>query len=183
METNESIEQVLDNLDKNIVYKTKNSVGWGFLFLIPGMAALVVYSSFEWEPSNVFAHILFVTGSTLGVIGIIKCFFRKNSYVSAESKAKLSSFNIYFSGNEREKLIRLLQTNQLSEIKTLQPSIVDGLKLRVLATKDGQICYSQVIGFVMNEYVNITTAQKHTMADYQILTEIVRIRKKNQGWI
>ena len=86
-------------------------------------------------------------------------------------------FSLYFNLSEREKLIRLLETGNLSEMKTLQPSIVDGLKLRVLATKDGQICYSQVIAFVMNEYVNVTAVQKHTMADYQILTEIVSSRK------
>ena len=177
METNESIEQVFDNLDKNIVFKTKNSLLWGFLFLIPGIAALVAYSTFEWEPNNAFAHILFVAGSIFLVIGILKCFFRKSKYVSASNNKEIVSFSLYFNLSEREKLIRLLETGNLSELKTLQPSIVDGLKLRVLATKDGQICYSQVIAFVMNEYVNVTAVQKHTMADYQILTEIVRSRK------
>jgi hypothetical protein len=177
METNESIEQVLDNLDKNIVYKTKNSLMWGFLFMIPGIVSLVVYSSIEWEPTNVLAHILFVTGSILSVIGILKCFFRKSNYVSAENNKKVIPFYIYFNGSERDRLIRLLETGNLSELKALQSSIVDGMKIRVMATKDGQICYSQVVAFVQNEFVNVTAVRKHSSADYQILSALALSRK------
>jgi len=177
METNESIEQVFDNLDKNRVYKTKNSLVWGFLFMIPGIASLVVYSSIEWEPTNVFAHILFVAGAILSVVGIIKCFFRKSKYVSAENNKKIISFYIYFNANERANLIRILDTGNLSELKDLQSSIVDGMKIRVMATKDGQICYSQVVAFVQNEYVNVTAPVKHSSSDYQILSELARSRK------
>jgi hypothetical protein len=177
METNESIEQVFDNLDKNIVNKSKRPIWWGFLYLIPGIVSLGVYSYFDWESNNVFPHILFILGTVFLIIAIIKFFFRKSQYISAESKTKIQPVTIYFNVSEQNKLIRLLETGNLSELKTLRPSIVDGLKLRVMATKDGQICYSQVIAFVMNEYVNVTAVQKHTMADYQILTEIVRSRK------
>ncbi|MDD4968910.1 MAG: hypothetical protein PHT07_05735 [Paludibacter sp.] len=177
METNKSIEQVLDNLDKNIVNQTKGPIWLGFLYLIPGIVSLVVYSYFDWESTNVFPHVLFILGTVFLIIALIKFFFRKSRYVSAESNAKIQPFSIYFNVSEQTKLIRLLESGNLTELKTLKPSIVDGLKLRVLATKDGQICYSQVIAFVMNEYANVSAVQKHTTADYQILTEVVRSRK------
>ena len=172
MEKNNSIEQVLDNLDKNIVYKTKNSAWLGFLYMIPGIASMVIYSSFEWDPNNFFAQILFITGAVFLIIGILKCFLRKSKYVSADSHAKIHTFMIYFKRSEKDKLIRLLETGNLSELPTLQSSIVDGLKLRVMATKDGRICYSQVVAFDINEYVNATEVVKNSMSDYHILTEI-----------
>jgi hypothetical protein len=177
METNESIEQVLDNLDKNIVNKSKSPIWLGFLYLVPGIASLVIYSYFEWESNNVFPHILFILGTVFLIVALIKFFFRKSIYVSTESKSKILHVTIYFNVNEQDKLIRLLETGNLSDLKTLQSSIVDGLKLRVLANRDGLICYSQVVAFVMNEYVNVTAVRKHSSADYQILAALALSRK------
>ena len=177
MEENKSIEQVLENLDKSIVYKTKTSVLWSLLFIIFGIASLISYSSFEWEPNNQYAHMLFVMGSVLLVVGILKFFFRKSWYVSAKTHQKMKCFNLYFNANERAKLVQLLESGNLSEIKQLNSSIVDGLKLRVMATTDGQICFSQVVAFIMNEYVMITPVQKHSIVEYQIFKEIQVSRK------
>ncbi len=177
MDKNKSIEQVLESLDNKIVYKTKNPVWFGFLFTIPGIASLVIYSSFEWEINSIFAHFLFITGLIFIIIGIIKCFYRKNKYVSVENNSEIRPFTIYFHVSERAKLINLLETGNLAELKALRPSIVDGLKLSVLASKDGLVCYSQVIAYQTNEYVNITGVIKHTSIEYQILNEIIRSRK------
>jgi len=177
MENNESIEQVLENLDKNIVYKTKDSILWSIVLMLSGIMSLIIYSANEWESNNLFAHILFVAGSVCLIVGIIKFFFRKTWYISAEEHQKIKSFSMYFNVNERDQLVRCIQTGSLSEINQLKPSIVDGLKLQVMGTKDGLICYSQVVAFISNEYVHLTSPVKHTAEDYSIFTEIVRSRK------
>lgn len=177
MEKNESIEQVLDNLDKKIVYKTKDSMLLGFLLSLAGIASYVIYSSFEWESDNVFAHILFVLGSILIILGMIKIFFRKGRYISADTHKKIRSFELYFNMKEQDKLIRLMDSGNLAEIRNLNPSNVSGLKLRILATSDGRLCFSQVVAFSTNEYINVTATRKHSPAEYQILSEIIVSRK------
>lgn len=149
----------------------------GFLLSFAGIVSFIVYSSFEWETNNLYAHILFVVGSAFLVFGILKIFFRKSRYVLAENRKKIQSFEIYFNMTEKDKLVRLLESGKLEEIKQLNPSIVAGLKLRVMATSDGRICFSQVIAFIMNEYINVTPVLKHSMAEYQILSEIILSRK------
>ena len=177
MEENKSIEQVLENLDKNIVYKTKDSMLLGFLLSIAGIASFIIYSSFEWESNNVFAHILFVLGSILLVLGMIKIFFRKSRYVQAENNKKIRSLELYFNMKEEGKLLRLLESGNMAEIKNLNPSSVSGLKLRIMATPDGRLCFSQVVAFSTNEYINVTAAMKHSLPEYQILSEIIASRK------
>ena len=177
MEKIESIEQVLESLDKNIVYKKKDSVLWGVMLMISGIVAMIVYSVLEWESTSLFAHILFIAGSVCLLVGVVKYFFRKSRYISAENHMKIKPSELYFHVNERDRLVRLLESDKLSEIKQVKPSIVDGLKLRFMATTDGQICYSQVVAYSSNEYVNVTAARRHTPEEYQILADIVKSRK------
>jgi len=178
METNESIEQVFDNLDKNIVYKTKNSVFIGILLVLVGIASLIFYATNEFGSENITSQFVFVMGMILFVLGIVKFFNRKSYYVSAESHKKIQSDQLYFNLTEREKLVRFLQSKNYSELSQLAPSITDSLKLRVMATKDGQICFVQAIAFISYEYVFVTPPQKLSAPEYQILEELIKSRKK-----
>ena len=177
MENNESIEQVLENLDKNIVYKTKDSILWSVMLMLTGILSLIIYSATEWESNNVFAQFIFVAGSVCLTVGILRFFFRKSWYILAENRQKIKTLSMYFHVNERDQLVRYLESGSYSEIKELKPSVVDGLKLQVMGTKDGRICYSQVVAFISNEFVYVTTPAKHTAEEYLILNEIVHSRK------
>ena len=177
MEKNETIEQVIDNLDKNIVYKTKNSVLTGILLVVAGIASLISYSVFEWGAKDVASQFLFILGFICLITGILKIFIRKSYYVSAQNQMKIKLSEIYFHTKEHDNLIKLVETGNYSGLKQLKAAIVDGLKLRVMATKDGQICFTQAIAYVGNEYVSITPAQKLTVQEYQILTELMRSGK------
>ena len=177
METNESIEQVFDNLDKNIIYKTKNSVLTGILLMLVGIASLIIYTMHEFGTENISSQFIFVMGIIFIVLGIVKFFNRKSYYVSAESHKKIQSSQIYFNLIEREKLVRVLQSKNYSELNQLAPSITDSLKLRVMATKDGQICFVQAIAFISYEYVHVTSPQKLSVPEYQILEELIKSRK------
>jgi len=177
MDKNESIEQVFDNLDKNIVYKTKNSVLIGILLILTGIASLIFYATNEFGAENISSQFLFVLGMIFFVLGLIKFFIRKSYYVSAENHKKIQSFQIYFNLTESEKLVRILESKNYAELKQLTPSITDSLKLRVLATKDGQICFVQAIAFISYEYVHVTPPQKLSVSEYQILEELTKSRK------
>jgi len=177
MENNETIEQVFDNLDKNIIYKTKNSVLTGILLILMGIASLIIYSTNKFGSENISSQILFVLGMVFFVLGLIKFFVRKSYYVSSDNHKKIRSYEIYFNLTEREKLVRILENKNYSELKQLTPSVIDGLKLRVLATKDGQICFVQAIAFISYEYVLISPVQKLQLTDYQIIVELIQSGK------
>jgi len=60
MENNESIDQVIENLDNTIVSKTKNSVLAGSVLIMAGVAALIAYGTCEWGLNNLFSQFLFI---------------------------------------------------------------------------------------------------------------------------
>jgi len=177
MEKNESIDQVFDNLDKNIVYKTKNSVLTGIVLILVGIASLIIYSTNEFGSENVASQFIFVLGMIFFVLGIVKFFNRKSYYVAAENHKKILPYELYFNLTEREKLVRILESKNYSELKQLIPSVIDGLKLRVMTTKDGQICFVQAIAFISYEYVHVTPAQKLSVAEYLLLDKLIKSRK------
>jgi hypothetical protein len=177
MNQNESIEHVLENMDKSIVCKTKGSGITAILLIVTSVFLLAVYASFEWNPTDSLPHSMFILGSILGICGIMLFFFRKSFFVSVENQQKIKMSEAYFQMTEQGKLVGLVEAGKLTEMIHLKPSISDGLKIRVMATKDGQLCLSQVIAYVNNEYANLTEVRKHTVAEADFLAEYLRKNK------
>jgi len=177
MEQIKSIEHILDNMDKNIVYKAKKSPLRIFLLFIAGIAFFVVNSVFEWKTNSIFPPLLIVLGSSSVLTGIFQLAFRKGHYVFAENNQRLKSSEICFQVNERDKLVRLIESGNLNGIKELKTSVSDGLKLRLMATRDGKMGLSQVIAYSSNEYLNITTVQSHSFADTCFMMELFQKNK------
>ena len=174
METNESIEHVLDNMEPKIVYKKKSSVVKSLLLIAIGVVSFGIYTSFEWQPTDTFPHLLFIAGFASITVGIFMFFLRKSHYFSAEDNQQLKATEHNFDVNEQTKLIRAIESGAVNEIKQLKSAIGAGLRLRVLATNDGQICLSQVIAYSSNEYVNATSAKIHSLSEAQQLNGLFR---------
>ena len=172
MEKNESIEHVLDNMEPKIAYKKKSSALKSLLLIAIGILSFAVYTSFEWQPNDAFPHFLFIVGFSSIVVGILLLCFRKSHYVSVENNQRLKATELYFDVNEQGKLIRALESGALGEIKHLKSAIGAGLRLRVLATPDGQVCLSQVIAYSSNEHVNVTSPGIHSLSEAQLLKDI-----------
>jgi hypothetical protein len=174
MEKNESIEHVLDNMEPKIVYKKKSSGIISLLLIAIGAVSFFIYTSFEWQRNDVFPHFLFITGLASNIIGILLFCLRSSNYVSVESNQRLKAAELYFNPKEQNKLVAFIESGSLAEIKNLKSSVSAGLRLRVLATKDGQICLSQVIAYSSNEYVNITSPKTHSLAEAQQLRVVLQ---------
>ena len=177
MENNESIDQVIENLDNTIVSKTKNSVLVGSVLIIAGVISLIAYGTHEWGINNLFSQFLFVFGLVGLFVGILKFFFRSSYYVYTDNKMKIQSFELYFKITEHDKLVRLLERGDITGLKQLNLSTTDGLKLRFKATNDGQFCYSQAIAFITSEHINITPVYKNSPAEFHIFKEILQAGK------
>ena len=177
MEQNKSIEHVLEDMDKSIIYKAKKSPLRIFLLFLGGIVFFVINAAVVWEANSMVSPLLIVLGSTTIIAGIILLAFQKDHYVFAESHQRLNNSEMYFHVNERDKLVRLIESGNLKGIKDLKLSVSDGLKLRVMVTKDGQICLSQVIAYSSNEYVNTTPVQSHSLEDARFIQALFQQNK------
>lgn len=171
MEQYPSIDHVLENMDKKVIYQKKNSIVTGLSLIIAGVAVLALSFSPIFSSTGFMPHLLLIVGVSLVVVGIVLAAFRKKHFYSPEH-GKLLVKEISFDNSERDKLIRLLAKSEIEEIKQLKKSVNNSVILKLLISKDGQICFSQVKQFVNFSYENISETKLHTSQETLILKSV-----------
>lgn len=159
-------------MDNNIVYKTKSSYVLAILLIIAGIGFFSLNSFFQWSSNSIYPALFIMLGSTSFVIGIVRFFMRKTYFISAENHQKLKPREIYFHVNESNKLLRLVNSGNYEEINLLKRSVSSGLKLRIMSTKDGRICFSQIISYMQLEHAKVNEPVQHSVEEAQILSSI-----------
>lgn len=172
MENFNTIEQVLDTKYANSIHKAKNSLLPGTTLLIIGTIMIVLPSMVELSAISFLPSLLLMLGIITGLTGIAMMAFRKTYYVSASNKQKLKSFDINFDVAEKEKLIQMVNTGKISNIHSLKRSESNGLRLKVMATADLSLCFSQVIAYVPFDDVPHSEAVQHSLQEANYLKEL-----------
>lgn len=177
MDKHISIEQFLENNEKNIISRSKNSPLKAILLILSGIIILVLNSQLHFESQSFFiSPLLFLVAGCLIIWGILEGVFRKNYFVLTENKQKLKTFEYYFDNKDRDKLISILTSKNFSELKLLKPATHDGLKIKLLKTDDARICFSQVIAYVPYEFVNATPVYELVNNEAQLLIGSLQLK-------
>ena len=166
-----SIEQVFDNTDT--IYTKKASHALSIILIFVGFASLFLSSQVS-EANSILNPLLIVTGIALLAWGVITIPFRKTHYRSKNNNQKISFNELFFDIKERDKLIRVIKEGNTKELKNIQRSANDALKLRVALTPDGSICYCQVLTYVPFEFVNASEAIQLAPQQAQVVSELVK---------
>lgn len=162
MENIESIEQVLDKMDVATIKKQIKSPVESILIIIAGFAFFQINYFFNFDSGSVFPPMFLILAFGLFIWGILSLLFRKKYYFNSQTKQKLKTLEVLVDAKERDKLVEIMNSRNYNELKNLKISNQDSLKLRYMTTKDGSLCFSQVIAYVPYEFVRITTVQMHT---------------------
>ncbi len=173
MENYKTIEQVLENLDKSIVIKTKSSIVPGIIILATGIFLTILPNIISLSTNSIIPSFVFITGIITTIIGIFKTFFRKKYFVAAATKQRLSSYDLNFEASEKENLIRLCNNGKIGNIHTLKRATSNGLRLHFMSTEDMSICFSQVIGYVPFDDVAFTEPVRHTLHEAEYLKKLL----------
>lgn len=172
MEKIDSIENVLLNMDTKIVYQAKSSLLPAILFFAISIVVFTVNAVFEWQPTSIYPHLFLMMGSICFIIGIVKAFFRKTFFASTANHQKLINHELYFDVSEQDKLVRLINSKNIADIKTLKGAANSGLKFRFMATKDAKLCFSQVLSYVPFEFQGVNNVIQHSQAEAQMLIDL-----------
>lgn len=169
MEKSASIEQILDNTNNSIIIKSKKSIVPGLVMSALGICTLIINSQIDTDPGSILPPLFLVTGITLFIWGIVSLFHRKPVYKSASDGKRISFYEIAFDRQEQKELLRLLAARDIKAVSRLKRSDSGGLKLRIAATPEGSICYTQAIAYIPHEYRNISEVYKHTPEEAKII--------------
>jgi len=173
MENYISIEQVLENLDKSVVCKTKSSLLPGIILLVAGIILIILPNVVSLSSNSVIPSFIFISGMIITILGIFKTFFRKNFFVATSNNQKLKSFDLNFEAAERENLIRMCTNSKITNIHSLKRATSNGLRLHFMCTDDLSICFSQVIGYVPFDDVAFTEPIRNTLNEAEYLKKLL----------
>lgn len=172
-----SIEQVLDNMDNNVVYKAKPSIVLSIVLIILGILFIVLNGKVTDAANSIISPLFITIGIVLLAWGVASIFFRKTKYKLAKNKQTVSFSELLFDVKERDKLIRVLNEGNVRELSKMKTSVNDALKLRVASTPDGSLCYTQVVTYIPFEFVNASEAHKHSQEEAKVILEMLKNKK------
>lgn len=176
MEKTASIEQVLDNTDKTIIVKKGKSVIPGIILILAGICLIIIMTQAEVPSRDLILPLLMVAGAGLVIWGIVAIFCSKPTYRSAGDGKRLYISEAAFDVKEQKELLRILAEEDFHNLDDLTRSYVNGLKLRVAATKDGSLCYTQATSYIPHEYVNICEVRSHGPEEAKLILAVVKKR-------
>jgi hypothetical protein len=176
MENSLSIEQIFDSIDNDEVYKSRPSIVLSILLIASGIL-LIAVNGIVSTTGDTASILIILAGVGLLIWGITYAFFKKTSYKLSRTKENIIFQELYFDAKERDRLIGIINSGSIGELEKLKPAGIDALKLRVAATQDGSICYSQVVSYVPYEFVNANEAYRHSSEESQIIMNLLKKRK------
>lgn len=161
MEKNSSIEQVFETTEKDIIHKKQNSALKGIVLLVLGFLIMFINSKLTiTQGVSIVEPILIMVGIVFIIWGALITFIRKTYYVHGETGLKFLFSEVFFDNKDHDKLVKIVESENLQDIATVKRSTQDGVKLRVATTHDKSICYIQVLTFIPYEYALTTKAIK-----------------------
>lgn len=161
MEKNSSIEQVFETIEQANILKKQNSVLKGIILLVLGFLIMFINSKLTiTQGISIVEPILIMVGIVFIIWGALITFIRKTYYIHGETGHKFRFSEIFFDNKDHDKLVRIVESDNLQDIVNVKRSTQDGVKLRVATTHDKSICYIQVMTFIPYEYALTTRAIK-----------------------
>lgn len=177
MENKISIEQVLDNNENNLVYKSKPSVLVSILLIVAGILLIAINKIVATSPGSMLPSLFIVAGIILLIWGIIYIFFTKSKYKLTQNKKVIKFSEVLFDIKERDRLINSINEGNMQELEKLKTARIDTLKLRIAATEDGSFCYTQVATYVPYEFININDVHKHSLEEAKGILNLLKNNK------
>ncbi len=161
MEKNSSIEQVFETAEKGNINKKQNSVLKGIILLVLGFLIMFINSKLTiTQGVSIIEPILIMVGIVFIIWGALITFIRKIYYVDSVTGQKYHFTEVFFDNKDHDKLVRIVESEDLQDIVSVKRSTQDGVKLRVASTHDKSTCYIQVLTFIPYEYALTTRAIK-----------------------
>lgn len=152
METNNTIEQTLDNLMPEKVTKKKKPIFIPIIYIAIGVIFFIINSFIDYQSGEIIYPLNLTLGSSFILIGIVAFFSRKLHYYDIETGKILKRKEFYFDLKEQFNLVKSIEDKNINEIAKLNRSAIQGLKLETYSTDDGTWCFAQVFKYDLNTF-------------------------------
>lgn len=167
----QSIEEYLLSKDHSEIAQKRAPLWVGLAYILVGLVVIVLNAMAEYDSTSFVPHLLLVLSLAVVIFGLIKTFYRP-AYFVANGKGKLSLKEVYFDVNDKERLVRYVETGNMAAIQHLKTTVNSGVKLKILAPKSEEICFVQVMQFVNFTYETMTEVKEFSAAESRFFCEL-----------
>jgi len=164
----DSINKVLSDNYKSIIYQKKSSIFDGLIYVAISILFFFVSRISAINSSEFWPYLLIIISLGLMIAGSLKILMRKNEFYSTEH-GKLIQKSIGFDILDKDKLVSFLEKGQIEQIRKLQRSVAESLVLKVLISGNCKICFTQVEHFQNLEYQPVSQVFQHKYEEALLL--------------
>ena len=177
METIKSIEETFDNMSNDVIFKSKPSIVLGIILMVSGVLCILLNSIVANATLPTASPMLIALGCFLLIAGLYYAFFNKAKYKCSQTKQTVFFQELLFDTKDRERLLSIIADKNVQELEKLKQVAIDSLKLRIAATSDGSVCYSQAVTYVPYEFININAVCKHSQEEANTILNLLKKKK------
>lgn len=171
MQKNQTIEQLLDQVESNSVQKIRKTPIQGIIIILIAITLIVLNETVSLSMDGMIPPFIIMAAFGLITWGVLSLFIRDTKFVDKSTHQKVSFHDVFFDHRDHDKLVSIIESGKFDEISTVKKSVQDGVKLRIATTPDYSICYLQVLTYISYQYALTTKAKKISEAQAKVLFE------------
>lgn len=175
METNITIEQVLENLIPEKIIKKKKTIWSSVTYLALGTAFFIINSFIPYNPNGFIYPLMVSLGSIFVTVAVLAFFYRKMHYFDVQTGLMLRKKDVFFDGKETTRLVKIITEHQPENLWEVKRSAVHALKLCIYKTSDNSVCFVQVLTFLTDKYEPLTDVLEYSNTEAQTLSKVLSI--------
>ena len=156
MNTFESLEEKIQNMNDEKIIKTKKNPVQAILITLVGVALLVV--GIIAINNEMLSMLLNAVGVCLIIFSVILIVINtgKNAfdYVYESTGKKMKKYKVYLNEQDTHIMVSCINNNDFKKINQLKKNMDTGHMLECLGTDDAQIFLCQLMEYVPHQYVS-----------------------------
>jgi len=162
MKRNESIEQILDNMDHTTIKKLTVFPKTSAILFVLSIVTIGLDRSLPNPLKNDLIPVVAILVLTLLTWSFLSGALYKTYYKNPVTNQKVNFHQMYYDRTEFENLIRIIETRDFYKLNKLHKSRGDGINLKIAYTDDKSLCFVQGIKYMPFQYAIRTEAKQLT---------------------
>lgn len=162
MKRNESIEQILDDMDHSIIKKFTVFPKTSAILFVLSVVAIELDRSLPSPLKNDLTPLVAILVLALLMWSFLSGALYKTYYKNLITNQRVNFQEMYYDSAEFENLKRIIEARDFYKLNKLHKSRGDGIKLKIAYTDDKSLCLVQALKYMPFQYAIRTEAKQLT---------------------
>lgn len=162
MSRNESIEQILDDMDHSIIKKFTVFPKRSAILFVLSIVTIELDRSLPSPLKNDLTPLAAILVMTLLIWSFLSGALYKTYYKNLITNQRVNFQEMHYDRTEFENLKRIIEARDFYKLNKLYKSKGDGIKLKIAYTDDKSLCLVQVLKYMPFQYAIRTEAKQLT---------------------